>query len=149
MAIINQAMGPRPAPKQNDVPRVIASALKALNQPQIEQGILQMIQSAGDPASGLAQALVSLFRALYEKSGNSIPMQAIGAAAKPVLDVLVKMCQSSGLLPKQVPPQLEDAVMQKAMQILASQQGHAPAGQPAQQPAQPIAQPTAQSQAGV
>lgn len=116
------------------VQRVVTAATMALNQQDIEQQLLKLVKSSQDPIQGLAQALLFLMKALYEKSNGTMPKTAIGPAAMQVLGEIAKMCKAAGVL-QNVTPQILKQAMAAALQMLQSQ---APA-----QPAAPAAAPAA------
>lgn len=126
--LINTAKAAQPVDPQI-VQRVVMAATTALNQQDIEQQIIQVVKSSQDPVKGLAQALLFLMKALYEKSNGTIPKQAIGPAALQVLGIIAKMCKSAGVLQNVTPDILKQAMM-TAMQMLRSQ--------PPAQPAAPV-----------
>lgn len=115
------------------IQRITMAATMALNQPDIEQQIMQLVKSSQDPVQGLAQALLFLMKALYQKSNGTMPKPAIGPAAMQVVGMIAKMCKAAGVIP-QVTPQLLQQAMKTALQMLQSQP-QAPAQQGAPAPA--------------
>lgn len=134
MAIINNAMqstpqgapapqAPAQAPQQGMdkiIQRIVTAATMAMNQPQTEQQILQMVKASGDPVQGLAQATVALMKALFAKSNRTMPPQAVGPAGKQVMLVIAQACQSAGIL--KVTPQLVQQAMAAAVKMIGSPQ---------------------------
>lgn len=141
--LINQAQAAQPVDSQI-IQRIQMAATTALNQPDIEQQILTLVKSSQDPVQGLAQALLFLMKALYQKSNGTMPKPAIGPAAMQVVGVIAKMCQAAGVL-KSVTPQILKQAMAAALQMLQSQPQApaqpAAAAAPAAAPAPAAAQP--------
>lgn len=151
MAIINQAMRPQPgpaapqsapapAPQQGMdkiVQRIVTAATMAMNEPQTEQQILTMVKSSGDPVQGLAQATVTLMKALFAKSNKTMPPQAIGPAGQQVMLVIAKAAEAAGIL--KVTPQLIKQAMAAAVQMIGQAQQAPTQTAPAAAPAAPAA----------
>lgn len=133
------AQAPGQAPQQGMdkiVSRIVTAATMAMNQPQTEQQILQMVKSSADPVQGLAQATVALMKALFAKSNKTMPPQAIGPAGKQVMLVIAQACQSAGIL--KVTPQLVQQAMAAAVKMIGSAQPQAPATPAPAAPAAPM-----------
>jgi hypothetical protein len=111
-------------PDPKIVQRIVMAATMALNQQDVEQQMLQAVKTSGDPARGLAQALVMLMKILYEKSKRTMPMRAAVQAALQVLVMIAKSCESAGLL--KVSPQLIKQAGANAVQLLKQSQPVAP-----------------------
>lgn len=116
--------------------RVVMAALKVIHTPQISQQLIQMMQKAGDPATGIAQATYLIMSQLYEKSNHTIPPQILLHAAAVVMREIGVVGQTARLF------QMTPALGQQALQILVKlyQQGVQAAQQGAAQPAQPAPQ---------
>jgi hypothetical protein len=144
--LINQAQAAQPVDPQI-IQRIQMAAMKALNQPDIEQQIVTLVKSSQDPVQGLAQALLFLMQALYKKSNGTMPKTSVGPAAMQVVGMIAKMCRAAGVL-QDVTPQILKQAMAAALQMLQRQapaQPAAPAGAPnAAPPGAPLNAPTAQ-----
>ena len=131
MALINNGMNPAPqgapAPGGMDkiIQRIVTAATMAMNQDATEQQMLQLVKSAGDPVQGLAQATVTLMKALFAKSNKTMPPQAIGPAGKQVMLVIAQACQAAGIL--KVTPQLIQQAMAAAVKMIGAAQAPAQA----------------------
>lgn len=140
-----RAAAPQPSAQVDPkiIQRIVTAATVALNQDAIEQQIIQTVKAAGNPAQGLAQATVTLMKALYAKSNKTMPPQAIGPAGKEVMLVIAKACEAAGIF--KITPQLIQQALAAAVQMLQAAQA-APAQPAAQVPAAPQAAPVAPAQ---
>lgn len=77
--------------------RVMAAALKAMQQPEIKRQIVSIKQSP-EPAMALAETCYNLSMALYEKSGQSIPDEVMPAAGAYILGNVSKMIDASAAM---------------------------------------------------
>lgn len=138
--LIQQAQRPQANPQ--DVERIVVAAIKVIHDPKVAPQLLQMMKSAGDPASALAHATLTVMRQLYEKS-KGMPPAAIVPAGKQVMQELAKLAAAAKLF-NATPEVLQQAVKIIYQQLQAQQkQPQAPVAPAAQAPAAPAAQPAA------
>ena len=155
--LVNQAApSAQPQPSQRAVTpesdRIVIAAKKIMAQPEVAQHLVQMMKTAADPATGIAQATIFLVKQLYEKSQGSMPPKAIVPAAQEILVDIMRLGQTAGLF--KITPDLVKQAVKIAIQMFTQSvkgqepQGGAPAQaaapQPAAMPAQAGMQPDAQ-----
>lgn len=130
-----QQAQPQSQGEDPNVNRILIAAKKVLAMPQIAQQIVQIMKASPDPATGIAQAMVFLMKALYEKSKGTMPQSAIPMAAAGILADVARLGEAAGLF--QLSPQLLMDAGKKSMAMLRGQQAQAPAQPAAQPPMQP------------
>lgn len=149
-----QGAAPQPAPdaapaqsmpaqtaKPEDVERVVLAAAKLIHSPKVSDELIALMKEQGDPVQALVEALWVVMGHLYERSGNRMPGEVMGAAGVQVLGVLAQLAKAARLF--EVTPELLQQAAQAALEKLRGQQSQEPSsgateGQP--MPAEPAMQ---------
>jgi hypothetical protein len=100
---------------------------------------MQLVQAGPTPVEGIANAVLYLMKALYEKSGRTMPMGAAARAAAELAMEIIKMAHAAKML-QGAQPNLLAQVMSLAMQKLQQQGQAQPPAAPQPMNAQPAPQ---------
>mgnify|MGYP001590940036 CR=1 FL=1 len=147
MPIVNAAVQQeKPAAPRKETPEVtrgVIAAKKILALPDVSKHIVQMMQSAPNPATGIAQAVIFVMQQLYAKSNGTLPPQAMVPVAQQVLVDVMKIGVAAGLF--KYTPDLVKQATTLALQMAkeAVKQQPAPEAMPAAPAAEAMPAPPA------
>lgn len=103
-----QAAAPEQPENENRL-RIVLAAMNILYEKQTSDGVIKMLRS-GPPAQALAQTVLFVTKALYDKSQN-MPTQELAPAAQQITQLAAELGKAAGV-------QLDDQAIAQADQLV-------------------------------
>lgn len=135
---------PQGGQQSPDSQRILIAATKIIHDPAQSQKFVQLMQRAGDPATGIAEATRALVGGMFEKSRQQMPLLALIPALPQIIAMFGELAHAAGIF--EVTPEIAKQaaeIIKSAIQKNMPQQG-AP-GQDAATPPPPAGAPPAGS----